>query len=529
MELEKVTAEIRPRSEWEAVDLGLSLARVHFGTLWKAWLVTVIPVCAVILAAFYQSPGWGVFLIWWLKPIWDRVALFPLSRNLFGEEPKTKETMRVVPQQLCENWLMVILGIGFAVCGVLLHPDGNGWLITGYWLCFIGCLFYRSSLYRSLVLPVHFLEGLRKDRYRARTDLLTRRSSGTGLALTMICLLMEVGVFISLFYFVELMVPPGAEWSMGRVFAEFFEVGPESLPRWLVMMVAGAYVVSMSVTSWFYAGGGFGLYVNSRTRTEGWDIELAFKRLGQRLSLVLIGVGLFFIAPDVRADSAKGQMREVLKDEVFEEQNRTQRTEVREQMDEVLKDDDFDEKSRTRRSDQSEGEDGLTLNGGAGIFAGVGQVIFWGVAIFVIVGVVWLIVHNSQAFSGGAPLAEGKRKKVRTLAGMNIAPEALPDDVHAVAQRLWSEGRKREALALLYRGAISLIIMRELVEIDESDTEMDCLRRLKLNGVNESTYFEKLTQFWIGVAYAGQAPSESEMIEIWSGWPFSNQGERGRS
>lgn len=506
MELEKVTAEIRPRSEWEAVDLGLSLARVHLNTLCKAWLVTVLPICVVILLAFSQSPGWGVFLIWWLKPIWDRVALFPLSRNLFGEKPDTKATIWVVPRQLRENWFMVLMGILFAIFGKMLHPDGDGGFITLYWLSLIGCLFYRSSSYRSLVLPVHFLEGLRQQRYRARIDLLTRRSSGTGLALTLICLLMEAGIFLSLCYFAELMVPPGAEWSMERVFMEFFEVGVDALPTWLLMTVAGAYVVSMSVTAWFYAGGGFGLYVNSRTWTEGWDIELAFKRLGQRLSLVLLSLGLFLMTPELHAESAQEQMEEVLSDEVF------------------------DEKSSVRRSELSR-DDGMEYtrsgDGVSGAFAGVGQLIFWLVAIAAVAGVAWLIVHNMQAFSGGAVRSEVDRKKVKTLAGMSLAPETLPDDVLSVAQKLWAEGSHREALALLYRGAISSLAARDLVEIEESDTEMDCLRRLKSSGVSESGYFEKLTQLWMGIAYARRLPSDSEMSELWSGWPFLKGRGRG--
>ncbi|MGC6425727.1 MAG: hypothetical protein ACON5H_01880 [Akkermansiaceae bacterium] len=502
-----MTAEIRPRSKWEAVDLGLSLARVHLWTLWKAWLVTVLPICAVILGAFFQSPGWGAFLIWWLKPIWDRVALFPLSRNLFGEEPDTKATILVVPQQIRQNGLLIVMGIAFAVLGLLLHPDGNGGLVTFYWLSLIGCLFYRSSIYRSLVLPVHFLEGLRAAKYRVRVDLLTRRSSGTGLALTLICLMIEAGIFMSLFYFAELMVPPGAAWSFEVILIEFFEVGSEALPQWLVLTVTGAYVVAMSVTSWFYAGGGFGLYVNSRTWTEGWDIELAFKRLGQRLSLLVLGVGLFVMTPDLEAQTAKEQMEEILSDEAFDEKSYVQRTEV------------FDDDKRT--DDSSRGP-----SSSAGLFAGVGQLLFWIIAFIVVGGLIWMIGQNLQAFSGGEAPEEGERKKVRTFSGMKIAPETLPDDVLAVAQKLWYEGRTREALALLYRGAISALVSRDLVELEESDTEMDCLRRLQASGVAESAYFERLTRSWMGIAYARKSPEESEMGELWNGWPFSGRNER---
>lgn len=500
MELEKVTAEIRPRSEWEAVDLGISLARVHLNTLWKAWLVTVLPLCGLILVIFYQSPGWGVFLIWWLKPIWDRVALFPLSRNLFGEEPDTRATMRVVPEQLKANWLMVLLGVLFAIGGALVHRDANGALVTLYWLTLIGCGFYRSSIYRSLVLPVHFLEGLRKGPYRSRVALLTRRCSGTAFGLTLTCLVMEGGIFMSLFYFAEFMVPVGLDWTFKEVFTDFFDVGSDAFPKWLMMMIGVAYVIAMSATSWFYAGGGFGLYVNSRTWTEGWDIELAFKRLGQRLAILILALGFFSMIPEVNAETRQ------------------------ERMERVLADKDFDEKSYTRRTKKakdSSSSSSVDRTNGVGLFAGVGQLIFWVVVVTALAGIIWVIVHNAQAFGGSGSHQEEDRKKIKTLAGMNIAPETLPDDIPSVARRLWDEEKKREALALLYRGAISSLVARDLVEFEESDTEMDCLRRLNVKPVPESRYFENLTHLWIDIAYAKITPEEARAAQLWSAWPFS--------
>ena len=47
MRLEDVTAELRPRSDWEAVDLGLALARRDFWRLFGAWWLGMSP--AVIL------------------------------------------------------------------------------------------------------------------------------------------------------------------------------------------------------------------------------------------------------------------------------------------------------------------------------------------------------------------------------------------------------------------------------------------------------------------------------------------------
>ena len=65
MELENVTAEIRPRSQWEAIDLGVSLVRAHAIGLLKGWMASVYPACLLILAVCWNSIGWGLFLIWW--------------------------------------------------------------------------------------------------------------------------------------------------------------------------------------------------------------------------------------------------------------------------------------------------------------------------------------------------------------------------------------------------------------------------------------------------------------------------------
>ncbi|MDC0305468.1 hypothetical protein OAL22_00780 [bacterium] len=153
MELEKVTAEIRPRTQWEAVDLGISLVRQHAGFLAKIWLCSIIPLCLVILGLFWNALFWGCFLIWWMKPIWERVTLFPLSRSLFGETPKLSQAIRVLPLELSRNWKFVVLGLVLTLIGLAAHQGadspGDAGLAVLYWLVVLGLFFYRSNLYRS--------------------------------------------------------------------------------------------------------------------------------------------------------------------------------------------------------------------------------------------------------------------------------------------------------------------------------------------------------------------------------------------
>ena len=121
MELEKVTAEIRPRTQWEAIDLGVRLTGEHAMSLLKGWMASVFPLGILILVICYQSVGWGMFLIWWLKPIWERVALHPLSRSLFGEHPTWRETMKVLPKELNKNKGLVLIGLILTAMGWFLH------------------------------------------------------------------------------------------------------------------------------------------------------------------------------------------------------------------------------------------------------------------------------------------------------------------------------------------------------------------------------------------------------------------------
>ena len=98
--------------------------------------------------------------------------------------------------------------------------------------------------------------------------------------------------------------------------------------------------------------------------------------------------------------------------------------------------------------------------------------------------IVWLIWKNRQP-SCSADSVDGSRSRpptARVVMGMEVSPETLPADVPAAAWELWRQGRHQEALGLLYRGAISRVIEVGRVEIQESDTEGDCVRRVDQAG-----------------------------------------------
>src|SRR6218665_3906363 len=98
MRLEDVTAEIRPRSDWEAVDLGFAMIRRDFWrcfTVW--WLALLVP---LLTAGWFlrEMPLVLAMLFWWWKPVGSRMVLFELSRRLFGEQPGWRAVFREIPR-----------------------------------------------------------------------------------------------------------------------------------------------------------------------------------------------------------------------------------------------------------------------------------------------------------------------------------------------------------------------------------------------------------------------------------------------
>src|SRR3546814_4264970 len=94
MKLESLRVELRPRSPWEAVELGSALVRRNAAAIWFPWLLLVGPVfVAVNLAALAVDRIWIAWLaMWWLKPLFDRIPLFVLSRAVFGETLTTRRS-----------------------------------------------------------------------------------------------------------------------------------------------------------------------------------------------------------------------------------------------------------------------------------------------------------------------------------------------------------------------------------------------------------------------------------------------------
>jgi hypothetical protein len=119
---------------------------------------------------------------------------------------------------------------------------------------------------------------------------------------------------------------------------------------------------------------------------------------------------------------------------------------------------------------------------------------------------------------GGKPQA--KPSVVSTVMGMNVQQDSLPKDIVAAARKLLAGGDFDGAVALLYRGALVWLIHRGAVPIQESDTEADCVSRVRqLEGVS-ADYFEQLTRIWSAAAYGARRAGTAEIERLLEAWPY---------
>ena len=142
-----------------------------------------------------------------------------------------------------------------------------------------------------------------------------------------------------------------------------------------------------------------------------------------------------------------------------------------------------------------------------------------GAAIAFVIWMLWRYRHILNR-KGAAGTDKKLAHTARVVMGMDVAPESLPKDIPTAAMELWRVGRRQEALGLLYRGAISRLIEGNGVEIAESDTESDCVRRVSTEATTHAPYFGGLTDAWMLIAYGRVAPQDEAMMELCQRWPF---------
>jgi len=504
MKLESLRVELRPRSPWEAVELGTALVRRNARAIWVPWWLVTAPLfIAVNLAALAVDRIWIAWLaMWWLKPLFDRIPLFVLSRAVFGDTPTTRQTLA-------------------AQC-------------TWGWRAMRGHLLWRRiSLLRALALPVDLLEGADPARLRERRRVLGEAVRGHGVVLTLACLLFVLALSLLMLTLALLFVPVEFLSESLRATWSLLFVQP---PAWAKFALHAVAWIATSVIEPFYVGAGFGLYLNRRTQIEAWDVEIALRRLRARLASA--GAAMLLAACAVLAlplpSQAAMQRGPGVQDAGQAQGARAaafagdgEATTLADVFGDALVHDPGFEASveqayddpllRPRRKvshwqardrKQPQPPSALPFPALAKVIAFIGEFGLW-----LLLGT--LLVVLAATARRWLPWLRGGLSRRETPAPVEVAdaplPDVLPADIAGEVRRLWGEGRRRRALALLYRASVEAMAERAAVTLVPGATESECLRASRrLPDPQDRDAFARVVRVWQYAAYAQRMPAQGE-------------------
>ncbi|MCZ6617196.1 MAG: DUF4129 domain-containing protein [Gammaproteobacteria bacterium] len=503
MNLEDLQIVARPRNHWEALDLGLLIARRWYRLLLTSWLCFALPVFGCCWMLLPDSPLLAIFVVWWLKPVYERIPLKILSSAIFGSVPTLRGALR-------ETRKCVFPGI------------------------LSGLTYRRFSPNRSFAAPVLVLEGLDGEVRRKRLEVLQPKAGSAAFWLTLLGLHIEGFLIFGLIVGIYFFIPAELEIDWWSVIVG----GSSGEQDWFVN---GLMFMAMAVVAPVYVSAGFALYLNRRIELEAWDIELGFKRLAQRAraamhvlsTLVVVGlIASFDTHAVVETDLETvltSEFEESLRDQlVFEVDTLSDaRRESRTAVENILAGADFHNETTTRfpefleslfePRDEQPDQDVTWVLDFIRFVAGIAEVLLWA---FVAIAVLW-IAHRVRLLEKIGVLGHrGRRSKYRPteIMGLSVTRSSLPEDVMGSAREEWRNGRCREAISLIYRASLSTLIHDFHCEFKEGDTEGDCLRKAPRSPGEVAALFRKLTRIWLLAAYAHQMPAERDFSSLCDQW-----------
>jgi hypothetical protein len=505
VQLDQLSVVLRQRNPWEAIDLGFAMAREWWRDTYAAWLAVFVPLS--VAACWFLPPLWAFVLVWWLEPALDRIILHVVSSAVFGVRPRLRETLRS-----------------------FFSYGRNGLLLS-----LIPPL--RFSLSRSFSLPVRQLENARGHTARLRGNQLRKRAMNQAMWLTIICLLFEAVVFLSLVGLYDLLMPAATQDSFDAF--ELFQ-GTPSHSR--ASLLTALYLGAIALIEPLYVAGGFALYLNRRMALEGWDLEVQLRRIAQRdgqpetqepaaahsAVIVLLALGIGFTVllalPGPAPAQDASSRPEIPAPQISEaaKPSPLPPSQVKQRIREVLQQPQFEQFETQifieplRKPEKQRPNDtglGSFMQFIAELLRGVVWVLLGAVLLYALYWVLRRLnwIRTSKRSTWTPP---------STLFGLDVRPESLPEDLAAAAARLARSGDPVGALSLLYRGALVALLHRDQIELAGGDTEIDCLTKTRERvAAGTYAYLARLLAAWQAAAYAHRVPPLPEVEQLASQWP----------
>jgi len=471
VQLDNIIIALKLRSPWEAMDLGVMVMRRMWRVIFMPWLILISIILSFILFTGYH--GYWLFasvFMWLIKPVYESMILHILSRAVFGEYLTTGEV--------------------FSMFGK--------WLKTGLKTSFT---FWRFSPSRAFNMSVHLLEGLTGHERKQRLNTLHRVTGWHASGLTIIGVHFEMIFSLALYALLFFIMP--------NLFQGFLTYSVDQETNKMMWMFAGSivYAIALFILEPFYVASGFMLYLNRRIQLEGWDIELDFKKLAQRLNNAsemnhsCFKILIFCLFQGMFSQTmANGLMHNNTRPSVSNEKHEV--NSAKKMVKAIKSKPPFVNMEEEKQWYLNEIEAALWLLPLLAIFYLYLYREYW-----------FNLMRDNETKPRKTPIPD-------TLFGLDITQETLPNDIEKTAR-------------LLYRGALFAMFKQHKFELPPGATEQDCvgqlilkLKQMPLDEIvtpihfNELqiNQFQTLTDIWVSVAYAHRIPEDTVFNQLCLHW-----------
>jgi hypothetical protein len=477
---------LRRRSGWEASDSGILLWRRNAGALLLFFALPYTLIVSALCLAPQNILLWTIPGLWWLRPFFDRVILHVISVRFFDHGAPLSRLVRGLGSSLREG-----------LAGDLLWR--------------------RFSPWRGGRMPVRVLEKLKGRAARKRIALLESGGLGFSLMVTALGIAINYALLAGevLFTLNVLNMLNLDSWS--GLFQEHI--------RLFTILSVLANGVNFLVVESLYICMSFGIYINSRLETEGWDLQLDFKRFAEKRApsggtgkadTPLSGIARVLVLGLLLLGSwhplyGKDAGPPALPDAPAAENSTAPLTgedAALEKLGEALASPDFGSERDSWRIQfkEPEKEAKKEVIGVPGQFSRLRQIFGFilRALVFAVIAAV-LAAGLYQYLKTGSFLKRKKEWKSFALA------EAEKRKSSALlleeAKEFQRRGLVREAWARCFAAILAAFSERDRVVFPHDATEYGCLRLLKARNTPEAEAFNAFLSAWIDLAYGGRPPA----------------------
>jgi hypothetical protein len=495
---------LRKRSLWEALDSGILLWKDNFFYFIPFFAIPVW-ISAFALLFLPNDLRWLSWLgLWWLKPLFDRLCLQVISSRFFRPSRETdtitgntSSPVRTILKGLPRNFFPYLLG---------------------------DLLWRRFSPFRSTNMCLRLLERLKPKQYKERKKVLVQGGLNYSAILSFLALPLEAVLLVGELVFVLVMIEfflPGINWDL--------YLDGENI----MLIFYAAYCVNYILVESLCVSMGFGLYINCRNETEGWDIQLLFKKFAENSSKIFKAVvlcaglflGVFLYAQDsASADDTASLQLEMLaedSDELEEEREYFPQDFMpvelvpMQSLEEIFLSNEFGGTTASwrivpkNRNDEIMELPEIDLNPW---MEKMNEYLAMALRTFIVLVLAGFIVFALIRLK--SLRRSGQVKKIgRNVYANSLVSDERPETLFDRADDYFQRGFVREAWASCLCGTISAYNQYMEVTFPPNATEYNCLElvrsRFKQGAANSHTKeFGDLVRNWVLLAYGGRNPAD---------------------